>query len=109
MTWAELMNKRSHSWLTKFSNCRIAWKCAGLAFASVLLFSGLLNDCAGPEFASPPFMASNSTVPGTGVPWYFRSGQWRADMRSLAEVLRYLAESQKIAQTNPVPAKADNA
>jgi hypothetical protein len=43
------------------------------------------------------------------VPWYIRSGQWRADVRSLAAVLRYLAESDVSGRTNPLPTRADKA
>jgi len=40
--------------------------------------------------------------------WYFRSGQWRADMRSVVAALRYLAQSETISQTNLTRTKADN-
>ena len=40
--------------------------------------------------------------------WYVRSGQWRADMRSLAAAIQYLSESATVAQTNGPAAKADN-
>jgi hypothetical protein len=32
--------------------------------------------------------------------WYVRSGQWRADLRSVAAAIEYLAEPATIAQTN---------
>jgi len=32
--------------------------------------------------------------------WYMKSGQWRADMRSLAAAIEYLAEPATVAQTN---------
>ena len=40
--------------------------------------------------------------------WYVRSGQWRADMRSLAAAIQYLSESVPVAQTNGLVTKADN-
>jgi hypothetical protein len=46
------------------------------------------------------------------MPWYIRSGQWRADMRSLAAALRYLTDLEQTAsaaQTNLIPPKASNA
>jgi hypothetical protein len=43
------------------------------------------------------------------ISWYIRSGQWQADLRSLAALLRYLEDSGEVAQTNPTPAKAGNA
>jgi hypothetical protein len=43
------------------------------------------------------------------VPWYFRSRQWQADMRSLAAGMRYLTDTEQIAKTNQIPAKANDA
>ena len=34
------------------------------------------------------------------LPWYVHSGQWRADVQTLAAVLRYLTDADKVAQTN---------
>jgi hypothetical protein len=72
-----------------------------------------------PSAASPvpgtnQFLLVSNNLPWTkrAMPWYLRSGQWRADMRSLAAVLRYLTDSEDTAsttQTNLMPAKADNA
>jgi hypothetical protein len=42
-----------------------------------------------------------------GPAWYIRSGQWRADLRSLVAVLQYLREPAGLAQTNGAVAKAD--
>jgi hypothetical protein len=79
--------------------------------AAILLFGPLPDDRSGPASVTPLLVASNSPVriTRTSVPWYIRSGQWQADMRSLSAVLRYLTDSEKTAQTNPIPAKADNA
>ncbi len=41
------------------------------------------------------------------VPWYIRSGQWRADIRTLNALLHYLTEPQKVAQTNGMPVNAE--
>lgn len=38
------------------------------------------------------------------VPWYLRSGQWQADIRSLAAVWRYLTDADLAGQTNGSPA-----
>jgi len=40
--------------------------------------------------------------------WYVRSGQWRADMRSVAAAIQYLSEPVTVAQTNGPVIKADN-
>jgi len=59
-----------------------------------------------------PVVASAQPSPNAfeqaGMPWYFRSGQWRADIRSLVAALRYLTQSETIAQTNLTLTKADN-
>jgi len=39
--------------------------------------------------------------------WYVRSGQWRADMRSVAAAIQYLSEPVTVAQTNGPVVKAD--
>jgi hypothetical protein len=56
-------------------------------------------------------VASNSPVSVTRmrVRWYFGNRQWQADMRSLAAVVRYLTDSEQMAQTNPIPRKANDA
>ena len=40
--------------------------------------------------------------------WYIRSGQWRADIRSLAAAIQYLSEPVTVAQTNGPATKADS-
>src|SRR5262245_28827484 len=41
--------------------------------------------------------------------WYIRSGQWRADIRSLAAAIQYLAEQPvKVTQTNGRAIRADH-
>jgi hypothetical protein len=40
--------------------------------------------------------------------WYVRSGQWRADMRSVAAAIQYLSEPVTVAQTNGPVIKADD-
>jgi hypothetical protein len=56
--------------------------------------------------------AQESIHPGghADLQWYIRSGQWRADIRSLSAAIQYLSEQPvKVAQTNGlVPIKADN-
>ena len=39
--------------------------------------------------------------------WYVNSGQWRADMRSVAAAIQYLSEPVTVAQTNGPVVKAD--
>jgi hypothetical protein len=39
--------------------------------------------------------------------WYVRSGQWRADMRSVAAAIQYLSDSAAVPQTNGPVSKAD--
>jgi len=50
-------------------------------------------------------LRSNSSYPPQGfrAAWYIRSGQWRADLRSLVAVLEYLREPAGIGQTNGLP------
>jgi hypothetical protein len=88
----------------------LVWACGGLLLATVLFF-GLSLDCAGPPTANVILVASNNPVPITrmSVPWYFRNRQWQADMRSLAEVMHYLTDSEQITQTNQTRAKANDA
>lgn len=50
---------------------------------------------------------ASAQAQGARLPWYLRSGQWRADVRSLAALLQYLSEPQSFAQTNVTPAKAE--
>ncbi|HLH57171.1 MAG TPA: hypothetical protein VKY92_26565 [Verrucomicrobiae bacterium] len=37
------------------------------------------------------------------VPWYVRSGQWHADMRSIAAIWRYLMDADLDGPTNGTP------
>ena len=84
---------------------------AGLLVAAALIWKSLPADTSVPGLAGSFLVASNSPAPGRGVtvPWYIRSGQWQADMRSLEAILRYLTDSEVIAQTNSMPTKADDA
>ena len=52
--------------------------------------AGMVSDCG-------PMTSSGPKRPGAS--WYFRSGQWRADLRSLVAVLQYLREPVGLAQT----------
>lgn len=105
------MKEQSRGWMIKVWNCRAVWACAGLVLAAIILFGPAIDDRTGPALINPPLVASNSPAPSThtGVPWYIRSGQWQADMRSLSAVLKFLTDPEKIVQTNPIPARADNA
>ena len=40
------------------------------------------------------------------IPWYMRSGQWQADIRSLAEAWRYITDADLVSQTNGMPSRA---
>ncbi len=104
------MNRRSSGWLAGYWNCRLVWAFGGLVFATILLFC-LSLDCVGPLPTNAMLVASNSPGPITrmGIPWYFRSRQWQADMQSLAAAMRYLTDSEQIAITNQIPAKANDA
>jgi hypothetical protein len=85
------------------------WGCAGLVLATVFILCRGRKDNPWPNSPSIPLMASNgpgSSIP-MNMPWYLRSGQWRADMRSIGALLRYLTDAEQIAQTNPVPVKAE--
>lgn len=42
------------------------------------------------------------------VPWYLRSGQWQADIRSLAAVWRFLTDADLAGQTNGSPATSSD-
>ena len=53
------------------------------------------------------FFKGASLLEGPGLPWYIRSGQWRADMRSLVAAFQYLAQTDTLQHTNLMPAKAD--
>jgi len=83
----------------------------GLVIAVMIsagLYCEVRRGCAMTSIGPAPYASEVASLEHQCVPWYIRSGQWRADVRSLAAVLRYLAESDSIAQTNPVPPKADN-
>ena len=61
---------------------------------------------------APVLVASNSATSlnkGMTIPWYFRNNQWSADMRTLAGMLHYIAESPDIAQTNSLNGKSHDA
>jgi hypothetical protein len=54
---------------------------------------------------SVPLIASNGPGPGIPLqlPRYLRSGQWRADLRSLDALVHYLSEPNLIMETNQIP------
>lgn len=89
----------------------MVWAWAGLLAIAIFFLDSIREAHTGPKQGN--LSNSSPSVGPTlleqpGVPWYIRSGQWRADMRSLVAVLRYLAQPESLGQTNPMPAKADN-
>lgn len=107
------MKNRRCNGLAKFWNGRSAWICAGFLVGAILFAGRLPEGRSGLTVMRVPLIVSNCPVSleRQAGPWYFRSGQWRADMRSLAALLRFLADSEKIevVETNVIPAKTDNA
>ena len=89
----------------------LVWACGGLALVLIHLFGQTNEPKATPQAANPILVASNSltSISKRSAPWYLRSGQWRADMRSVSELLRYLLDSEQVAETNSVPIKAADA
>lgn len=88
---------------------RTAWMSIGWLAIALLLNGGLREAPNQPNLGSvrAPAAASVATlVEQQGVPWYFHSGQWRADVRSLIAALRYLTQSDSMVQTNPMPTRA---
>jgi hypothetical protein len=81
--------------------------CCVLLGMAVLFIGSIASDRTRLS-SSSPFKRSwlaNSARPEP--PWYIRSGQWHADMRSLIAALRFLAQSDRVEQTNLMTAKAD--
>ena len=92
-------------------NHRIIRAGAGLLVLAILFLGPLPqanNELKSTTAPTAPPLSSSLSIEHAGVPWYFRSGQWRADVRSLVAVLRYLTQSDSPAQTNLTPAKVDN-
>lgn len=95
----------------------VIWVSTGLVYLAVLSVVPLAPGPKGDSIPIPVpnqcLVASNNPAATRAMPWYIRSGQWRADMRSLAAALRYLTDSESTAalipQTNFIPGKADNA
>ena len=85
--------------------------CARLLVAAMLFLAPIREATIGPRRTAPivaSASANSNAFEQPGMPWYFRSGQWRADIRSLVAALLYLAQSDAMAQTNLIPTKADN-
>jgi hypothetical protein len=104
------MKKRAFRLNHEFRNHRIVMACGGLLIFAILFLGPFRKAHTGLDGTSIPTAAPSSgaaLLEGPGVPWYIRSGQWRADVRSLVAALRYLTESDSVAQTNLVPAKAE--
>jgi hypothetical protein len=64
-----------------------------------------------PAGSNPILVASNSptAVKALTIRWYFRNNQWSADIRTLASMLHYIADSPELAQTNSLNAKSKDA
>ena len=79
-----------------------------LAVPSVLL---LTRPGSPPVVPTSLLVASNSptALKRLTIPWYFRNNQWSADMRTLAGMLHYLADSPALAQTNASTGKSNDA
>ena len=63
------------------------------------------------EVSTGPVGGSQAIRPvrHSDLEWYIRSGQWRADIRSLAAAIQYLSEQPvKVAQTNGPAIRAGN-
>jgi hypothetical protein len=95
-----IMGKRRSS-RTKQVGVIVAGSCVAIA-----LIAGLVswkdpwsNSQPTPEAS---LVASNTplSVTHVTVPWYFKKDQWRADMRTLEGILRYLSDAGELAQTN---------
>ncbi len=89
------------------------WICGGFVLAAVLLLAGwyLRFQQSSDLDGSPALLvASTNFSPGQrGMPWYIHSGQWRADIRSLGALLRYLSEREGTVSTNLPMAGASDA
>jgi len=102
--------RRDGSWIRQ-----LAWACAGFLFLATVLFAPSHKRTDGsPVPLTNQFLlvSNNHGWTRRAMPWYIRSGQWRADMRSLAAALRYLTDLEQTAsaaQTNLIPSKASNA
>ena len=86
------------------------WKvvvlCAAGLMSGLLIRTGLFYQPGQPSVTRIVMVDSNSfySVKRAALPWYLRSGQWQADMRSLAAIWRYLTDADLAAQTNGLAA-----
>lgn len=92
----------------------MVWISAGVVYLAILAVGPMPSKPNGDSIplANQFLVASNGPAATRSMPWYFHSGQWRADMRSLAAALRYLTDCEStaaVAQTNFIASKADNA
>ena len=102
------MKKRALSWRERFWLREIAGALAALLVVAIPLLGPIRQNRSGPKPTSLP-IAAPPNGPGSleelALPWYIRSGQWRADVRSLVAALHYLAQSDSPQQTNLMPPK----
>ena len=85
--------------------------CAVVLFLSILLLSlGTVREAplAGEAVRVANAAETQRQHKRHDLGWYVRSGQWRADIRSVAAAIQYLSEPGTVAQTNGPAAKADN-
>lgn len=85
---------------------RSGWGATAVLLVGWLLLAGmaLRSDVRKDTVLLPPGVHS---VRHATVPWYVRSGQWHADIRSLAAVWRYLTDVE-VAQTNGLASPAQD-
>src|ERR1041385_234413 len=80
--------------------------------ASAFLLTALLVVVAfSANLGGPPPPRSPSSGPAKRMTfsWYLNREQWRADIRTLANVLQYLSDSPKVPPTNGLAPKASDA
>jgi hypothetical protein len=88
------------------------FKPAVLTLALLVLCSSFAIFIESPPAPKPPAPAPGRTALrkaglDSRVSWYFESGQWRSDARTLVNLLAYLVRSDPSPLTNPPPVQGE--
>jgi hypothetical protein len=105
------MKMRRHDWTFQLGICGIAIACAAVLILGFIVQNRIQVMRTGPITEQVVLLGSNGVYSArrATLPWYMRSGQWQADIRSLAAAWRYITDADLVAQTNGTPLRAGDA
>ena len=105
------MKMRRHDGTLQHRIWGIGIPCVAVLVLGFILQNPMVAMRANPATAQVTLLGSNGVFSArhATLPWYMRSGQWQADIRSLTAAWRYITDADLVAQTNGMRLRAGDA